>query len=90
MPALARAPWLAAVDLDALIGQGSSARANGGFRAQFSTASNIAFSMFSIAALEAMDADAIDMHQTGYLLVTGTEAGERSLRATHDLQLLIA
>jgi len=70
------------------IGQGSSARANGGFRAQFSTAPNIAFSMFSIAAFEAMDVEgaAIDMHQTGYLLLTGTGAGERSLRTAHDLQ----
>ena len=70
------------------IGQGSSARANGGFRAQFSTAPNVAFSMFSIAAFEAtQDAeDTIGLRHTGYLLLTGTEAGERSLRAAHDLQ----
>jgi sarcosine oxidase subunit beta len=70
------------------IGQGSSARANGGFRAQFSTTPNIAFSMFSIAAFEAMEGEgaAIDMHQTGYLLLTGTEVGEGSLRSSHDLQ----
>ena len=70
------------------VGQGSSARANGGFRAQFSTVPNIAFSLFSIAAFEAMQeaVDTIGMRQTGYLLLTGTEVGARSLRAAHDLQ----
>ncbi len=67
-------------------GQGSSARANGGFRAQFTTTSNIAFSRYSIEAFEAMPAEQIGLHQTGYLLVTSTRQGERSLRAAVDLQ----
>jgi sarcosine oxidase subunit beta len=66
--------------------QGSSSRANGGIRAQFTTAINIAFSQYSIEAFEAMPAEAIGLHQTGYLLVTGTERGEASLRAAVDLQ----
>ena len=70
------------------IGQGSSARANGGVRAQFSTAPNIAFSRFSIDAFESLHAETglLGLHQTGYLLVTATEAGERALRSARDLQ----
>ena len=70
------------------VGQGSSARANGGVRAQFTTAVNIALSAFSIAELERLDRDTglLGFHQTGYLLMTGTEAGARSLRAGFELQ----
>lgn len=68
------------------VGQGSSARANGGFRAQFTTAPNIAFSRFSIEAFETMPADRIGIHQTGYVLLTGTDDGERSLRTAMALQ----
>ena len=66
---------------------GSSARANGGVRAQFGTAPNIAFSLFSIAAYEAMHAagDDIGWHQTGYLLLAGEDA-ERGLHAGFELQ----
>jgi sarcosine oxidase, subunit beta len=70
------------------LGQGSSSRANGGFRAQFTTAPNIAFSLWSIAAYEELEARTgrLSMHQTGYLLMTGTEHGETSLRTAMDLQ----
>lgn len=69
-------------------GLGSSARANGGVRAQFTTAPNIAFSLFSIAAFEDMVARGaeIGLHQTGYLLIAGTETAERGLRAGFELQ----
>ncbi|MEP6759343.1 MAG: FAD-dependent oxidoreductase [Actinomycetota bacterium] len=71
-----------------VIGQGSSARANGGVRAQFSTATNIAFSRFSIEAFETLEetTGTLGLHQTGYLLVTGNDMSERSLRAAADLQ----
>jgi sarcosine oxidase subunit beta len=69
-------------------GLGSSSRANGGFRAQFTTAVNIAFSRYSIAELEALEArtGSLSMRQAGYLLVTGTESGERALRTACELQ----
>jgi sarcosine oxidase, subunit beta len=70
------------------VGQGSSSRANGGVRAQFTTRANVEFSAFSIAELERLDADTglLGFHQTGYLLLSGSEAGERSLRAAFELQ----
>ena len=69
-------------------GQESSSRANGGFRAQFTTEPNIAFSLWSIGELERLEAATalLSMHQTGYLLFTGTEDGERGLRAAFELQ----
>jgi sarcosine oxidase subunit beta len=70
------------------IGRGSSARANGGVRAQFTTTINIAFSVASIAELEAL-AEAhpeIGLHQTGYLLIAGTEDRERGLLHAIGLQ----
>lgn len=70
------------------LGQGSSSRANGGFRAQFTTAPNIAFSQWSIAELERLEAETglLSLHKTGYLFITGTEQGEASLRAAMALQ----
>lgn len=87
---LQRAGLPEVVVLEALpaVGQAASSRANGGFRAQFTTAPNISFSLFSIGELEALEqrTGLLSMHQTGYLLVTGTEEGERSLRAACELQ----
>jgi sarcosine oxidase subunit beta len=76
------------LEREASVGQGSSARANGGVRAQFTTRANIEFSAFSIAELERLDAATglLGFHQTGYLLLCGTEAGERGLRAGFELQ----
>jgi sarcosine oxidase subunit beta len=73
--------------LDA-VGQASSSRANGGVRAQFTTAPNIAFSLFSIGAYEelAERSPEIGFHQSGYLLLAGEERSEASLRAASELQ----
>jgi glycine/D-amino acid oxidase-like deaminating enzyme len=70
------------------IGRGSSARANGGVRAQFTTPINIAFSLASIAELEALAGvhPGIGLHQTGYLLIAGTEDRERGLLDAIGLQ----
>lgn len=70
------------------VAEGSTSRANGGFRAQFTTEPNIAFSRWSIGQLEELEAETsmLSMHQTGYLLFTGTEDGERGLRAACELQ----
>ena len=72
----------------ASVGRGSSARANGGIRAQFTTEINVAFSRFSIGAIEELERSVggLGLHQTGYLLITGTADGARSLREACDLQ----
>lgn len=69
-------------------GQASSARANGGVRAQFATAPNIAFSLASIEAYERLerDTDLPGFRQHGYLLIASDDATERGLRAARDLQ----
>jgi sarcosine oxidase subunit beta len=70
------------------VGSGSSSRANGGVRAQFTTPVNVAFSRFSIEAFEALAPgdDRLDFHQTGYLLIAGTERGEVGLREAIAVQ----
>jgi sarcosine oxidase subunit beta len=70
------------------VGQGSSARAAGGVRAQFSTKVNIEFSRHSIGEMERLDRDTglPGFQQTGYLLMAGTEDGERSLAEACALQ----
>jgi sarcosine oxidase, subunit beta len=76
------------LEREASVGQGSSSRANGGVRAQFTTRANIEFSAFSIAELERLDAATglLGFHQTGYLLLCGTEAGREGLAAAFQLQ----
>jgi glycine/D-amino acid oxidase-like deaminating enzyme len=76
------------LEREASVGQGSSSRANGGVRAQFTTRANIEFSAFSIAELERLDAATglLGFHQTGYLLLCGTEAGRDGLAAAFELQ----
>jgi sarcosine oxidase, subunit beta len=76
------------LEREASVGQGSSSRANGGVRAQFTTRANIVFSAFSIAELERLDAATglLGFHQTGYLLLCGTETGEQGLAAACQLQ----
>lgn len=61
------------IEREATVGQGSSSRANGGIRAQFSTKINVEFSRFSIADLERLNEEhgLPAFHQTGYLLLTG-------------------
>src|SRR5881397_136026 len=67
------------LEAGAAVGRASSALANGGVRAQFTTEINIAFSRFSIDELEELArADArVGLHQSGYLLIAGTEESER-------------
>lgn len=71
------------------VGQGSTARANGGVRAQFTTPVNIAFSLYSIAEFERLrpeHEDLLSWHQVGYLFFTGTDHGEAHLRGARELQ----
>jgi sarcosine oxidase, subunit beta len=70
------------------VGLGSSARANGGVRAQFTTPINVEFSRFSIDAFEemALGDDRIGFQQTGYLLIAGTDEREHALRESIAVQ----
>jgi sarcosine oxidase, subunit beta len=76
------------LEAEPAIGRGSSARANGGVRAQFTTPINMAFSLASIAELERFTEThpEVGLHQTGYLLIAGTEDRERGLLDAIDLQ----
>ncbi len=76
------------LEREAAVGQGSSARANGGVRAQFTTEPNILFSLRSIEEFERLERETglLGLHQTGYLLFTGTDEGEQGLRRAFELQ----
>jgi glycine/D-amino acid oxidase-like deaminating enzyme len=79
---------VAVLERHAAVGQESSSRANGGFRAQFTTRPNIEFSRWSIDEFERLEAQTglLSMHRSGYLLITGNEESERDLRAAVELQ----
>jgi sarcosine oxidase subunit beta len=81
-------PDVSVLERHGQLAQESTSRANGGFRAQFTTASNVTFSLWSIGELERLEAATglLSMHQTGYLLFTGMAEGERQLRAGCELQ----
>ena len=71
------------------VGQGSSSRANGGVRAQFSTRVNVEFSRFSIVDLERLHKEHAGLPaflQTGYLLLTGESQSVAQLREAMALQ----
>ncbi len=82
-------PDVLVIDGSNLPGRGSSSRANGGVRAQFTTAVNVEFSRFTIAALADLDRDGgglVGLRRVGYLLMTGTAEGAVALRRACDLQ----
>jgi sarcosine oxidase subunit beta len=77
------------VDRNASAGMGSTSRANGGVRAQFTTAVNIAFSQFTIQRLRELHEQTgglVGFKPVGYLFLTGTDAGEIALRRAWELQ----
>ena len=77
------------VDRNASVGMGSTSRANGGVRAQFTTAVNVAFSQFTIARLRQLhetESAQVGFRAVGYLFLTGTDAGEIALRRGWELQ----
>ncbi|HZP91081.1 MAG TPA: FAD-dependent oxidoreductase [Actinomycetota bacterium] len=85
---LAGVERVAVLEREGAVGLGSSSRANGGFRAQFTTRPNVEFSLWSIDELENLErrTGLLSLQQVGYLLVTGTPEGERSLRTAFELQ----
>ncbi|HVC42031.1 MAG TPA: FAD-dependent oxidoreductase [Candidatus Saccharimonadales bacterium] len=77
------------VDRNASPGMGSTSRANGGVRVQFTTSVNIAFSQFTIENLRRLHETAsaqVGFRAVGYLFLTGTDAGEIALRRSWELQ----
>src|SRR5579862_4017725 len=71
------------IDRNASAGMGSTSRANGGVRAQFTTAINIAFSQFTIERLRELHEQTgglVGFKPVGYLFLTGTDTGEIALR----------
>jgi len=77
------------VDRNASPGMGSTSRANGGVRAQFTTRVNIAFSQFTIEKLRELQELAgaqVGFRAVGYLFLTGTDAGAIALRRNWELQ----
>jgi sarcosine oxidase subunit beta len=77
------------IDRNPSPGMGSTSRANGGVRAQFTTAINIAFSRFTIQGLRDLherSGGQVGFRAIGYLFLTGTETGEMGLRRAWDLQ----
>ncbi|MFZ2032769.1 MAG: FAD-dependent oxidoreductase [Candidatus Dormiibacterota bacterium] len=77
------------IDRNASAGMGSTSRANGGVRAQFTTPVNIAFSQFTIEQLRALHEHTggqVGFRGVGYLFLTGTDSGEIALRRAWELQ----
>ncbi|MBV9099900.1 MAG: FAD-binding oxidoreductase [Candidatus Dormibacteraeota bacterium] len=69
-------------------GMGSTARANGGVRAQFATAANIAFSQFTIEQLAGLDERSggrVGLRRIGYLFLAG-ESTAAQLQSNVSLQ----
>src|SRR5919106_2543813 len=74
---------------DRSLGQGSSGRANGGARAQFTTKTNIEFSLHSIEEIERLRSEydqKLSFRQVGYLLFTGDPVRAESLERAVELQ----
>jgi sarcosine oxidase subunit beta len=77
------------VDRNASPGMGSTSRANGGVRAQFTTPVNISFSQFTIGKLRELheiSGGVVGFRAVGYLFLTGTDAGAIALRRSWELQ----
>jgi sarcosine oxidase subunit beta len=68
---------------------GSTAKANGGFRQQFSTPVNVQLSQLSLSVLENFEAEfdvGITFRQFGYLFTTATESGQKTLQQNIQFQ----
>src|SRR5579863_932054 len=77
------------IDRNASPGMGSTSRANGGVRAQFTTPINIVFSQFTIEELRELhdiSGGVVGFRPVGYLFLTGRYVGEIALRRSWELQ----
>lgn len=76
------------------LGSGSTAKAAGGFRQQFSCETNVRLAMYSIDFFEHFherldlppDADGVDFHQIGYLFLLSTQAAFTTFEQSAALQ----
>lgn len=88
--ALAGAGPVAIVDRNQGPGQGSTSRAAGGMRAQWSTAINIQLSRFTIDGyleIKRATGELPSFVQAGYLFLAGTARGADYLRRAHQVQV---
>jgi sarcosine oxidase subunit beta len=77
------------LEREALPGTGSTSRANGGIRAQFTTAVNIAMSLASMEILDGLEEEIGEppvYRKAGYLFVTGEPARVRAMAAAAEFQ----
>lgn len=77
------------LDRNTSAGMGSTARANGGVRAQFATAVNIAFSQYTIprlAELDQLTGGKVGYRAVGYLFMAGGDASCAALHRAVALQ----
>jgi sarcosine oxidase subunit beta len=77
------------VDRNAAPGMGSTARANGGVRAQFATPTNVVFSQYTIAGLidlDEMTGGQVGYRPVGYLLMAGTDLSAEALESARAMQ----
>ena len=80
---------IALFEREASSGRGSSSRANGGVRAQFTTPINISFSLYSIEEIERLSeahGESLSFRQNGYLLFTDDDGRAEGLRRAARLQ----
>src|SRR5581483_1993523 len=72
------------LEREALPGAGSTSKANGGIRAQFTTEVNVAMSLASMEILDALAPEIGDppvYNKAGYLFVTGDPAKLRAMQS---------
>lgn len=87
--ALAGAGPVVILDRNPGPGEGSTGRAAGGMRAQWSTPANIRLSSYTIDGYAEIKARTGELHSfipAGYLFLAGTEGGERYLREANAIQ----
>lgn len=84
-----RAGRIVLLEREAFLGTGSTAKAAGGFRHQFSNEANIRLSIKSISKLESFADEigwTIDFHQDGYLFLLSREEDVAAFRRSVELQ----
>jgi sarcosine oxidase, subunit beta len=77
------------LEREALPGSGSTSKANGGIRAQFTTSVNIAMSLASMVILDSLEAEIGEpplYRKAGYLFVTDDPARHAAMAAAVELQ----
>ncbi|HEY6912079.1 MAG TPA: FAD-dependent oxidoreductase [Myxococcales bacterium] len=77
------------LEREALPGTGSTSRANGGIRAQFTTGVNIAMSLASMEILDRLEEEIGEppvYRKAGYLFLTGDPARARAMAAAAEFQ----